>query len=31
VENFSNQSSSVSAIPTILAALGFLYFVFSGK
>lgn len=31
VENFSNQSSSVSAIPTILAGLGFLYFVFSGK
>ena len=29
-ESFSNQSS-ISAIPTIIAALGILYFVFSGK
>lgn len=31
VENFSNQESSMGAIPTILAGLGFLYFIFSGK
>jgi hypothetical protein len=30
-ESFSNKSDFVSAIPTILAGLGFLYFVFSGK
>lgn len=30
-ESFTNQSSFVSAIPTILAGLGLLYFIFSGK
>lgn len=30
-ESFENQNSFVSAIPTVLAGLGFLYFVFSGK
>lgn len=32
VENFSNyESSTLGAIPTLLAGLGFLYFIFSGK
>jgi hypothetical protein len=30
-ESFSNREPLISAIPTILAGLGFLYFVFSGK
>lgn len=30
-ESFSNQTTVVSAIPTILATLGILYFIFSGK